>query len=96
MPYKVYRRISDGACIGFGDPQMYECGAYNPALHTITYEDNVPTMPLPTDSEKTTMATNRIDNEKALKALGLVLASYMSKTPAQVRADFITAYKSLL
>jgi hypothetical protein len=32
---------------------------------------------------------------RALKALGLLIAQYTGKTPAQVRSDFMAIYKSL-
>lgn len=46
----------------------------------------VPPPPDPADLERM---------EKALRAMGLLIAQYTGKTPAKVRADFMAIYKAL-
>ncbi len=46
-------------------------------------------LPLPTDY-------SNLDNlDKTLRAIGLLIAQYTGKTPAQVKQDFVAKYNSL-
>lgn len=52
--------------------------------------------PLPQDPDPSPIDFSNSDNlEKSLKALGLVVAAWSGKTPAQLRVAFKTAYASL-
>jgi hypothetical protein len=82
---KSVRRIADGACIpndaGNLDWQRFQAegGQADP--------EDLP--PAPIDFSD-------VDNvEKALKALGLVVAAWNGKTPAQLKAAFKTAWDQL-
>jgi len=81
-------RLADGAIIP-SDPRNCDRVAYNEWLA----KGNAP---VPADPVPTPIDFSDVDSaEKALKALGLVVAAWNGKTPAQLKAAFKAAWDSL-
>jgi hypothetical protein len=92
MTYKLLKqgvkRIADGACIPPSDGNM-DWREYQKWLALGNTPD-------PQDPDPAPIDFSDVDNvEKALKALGLVVAAWNGKTPAQLKAAFKTAWDSL-
>jgi hypothetical protein len=92
MTYKLtkngVRRLTDGASIPATMDNM-DWVAYQKWLA----EGNTPN---PQDPDPAPIDFSDVDNvEKALKALGLVVAAWNGKTPAQLKAAFKAAWDSL-
>lgn len=92
MSYKLIpggvRRLVDNACIPADDANT-DWQRYQRWLA----EGNAPQ---PADPPPPPIDFSDVDNiEKALKALGLVLAAWSGKTPAELKAAFRQAWNSL-
>lgn len=60
------------------------------------WNNGVPTNPIPPPPPPPPFDFSNLDNlDKTLKAMGLVIANFTGKTPAQTKAAFLTAYQSL-
>lgn len=81
-------RLADGAII----PPEPTCPGWLAYLAWVAAGNE----PLPADPPPPPIDLSDVDNlERALKALGLVTATWTSHTPAQLKAAFKTAWDSL-
>ena len=88
----IGRRIADGSIYGCWTTRQPD-DADHPGQEEVA--DNHPDL-LAFLAPKPPIDFSNVDNaEKALKALGLVVAAWNGKTPAQLKAAFKTAWGSL-
>jgi hypothetical protein len=104
MAFKVWRRKTNNDVVAFTDESNT---SFSPGgdltSYNVSTEGVRPTFSPPTDAEQTAQATNEL-NQRMIQTLALVMrqytnallaGTYTNKTVADVRSDFIAAWKSL-
>lgn len=88
FPDKLVRRLADDAQIP-ADPENRD---WRRVLEWVAAGNAIAAA----DPPPPPLDISDINNlDKALKALGLLIAQYTGKTPAQVRTDFMAIYRGL-